>query len=85
VAQILITILQVWSAVGFLMNPVTKLTSSLKTLPVQAFTGGGYLAGWGELGAVAGVIKPLFSIKEYQIKLFEAEATAPGREVVLYV
>lgn len=59
---------------------------TLKTIVyAQAFTGGGYLAGWGKLGIVAGVIKPLFSIKEYQIKLLEAEQTTPGREVAYIV
>src|SRR5215211_2741832 len=59
---------------------------TLKTIVyAQAFTGGGFLAGWGKLGAVVGVIKPLFTVKEYQIKLLEAEQAAPGREVAYII
>jgi hypothetical protein len=58
----------------------------LKTIVYsQAFTGGGYLTGWGKLGAAIGVVKPLFTIRQEHMKLVAAERTAPGREVAYII
>jgi len=70
---------------------VYKLKRKLETLKIIACAEAGFLTtakltGWSTLITAAGmIVTPLFTIKQQQVKLMEAEQKAPGREVAYIV